>query len=103
MNFLDFLDNDYTAVAIALFLGLYAIILSRVELPDYVRNLFTNNIFRVVWLTLLLVFNFNKSPHTAIVVAMIFVLTLHYLNEREVKENFAYLESFRNQLRLRRY
>lgn len=99
MNFnLDILDNNYVAVLIALFLGLYGYTLSRVEIPDYIRNLFSNNIFRIVWLSMLLIFNFNKSPHASILISMVFVLTLHYLNEREIKENFVYLEIFKQQL-----
>jgi hypothetical protein len=99
---LSVLDNEYVVAGLALFIGLYGLTLSRVELPDYVRNLFNNNIFRVVWLFLLLVFNFNKVPHVAITIALVFVLTLHYINEQEIKENFAYLESFRNQLKMKR-
>ncbi len=93
---LAFLDNDYVVVALALFLVLYGYAGARMELPGYIRNLFNNNIFRVVFLTLLLMQNFNKAPHVAITVALVFVLTLHFLSEQEVKENFAYLEAFRN-------
>ena len=96
---LSILDNDYVAAGLALFLGVYAIIAARVELPGYLKNLFNNNIFRIVFLSLLLTQNLNKVPHVAITVALLFVLTLHYLNEQEIKENFAYLETFRNNLR----
>ncbi len=92
---LGFLNNDYVTVALALFLGLYGVALSRVELPDFVRNLFNNAIFRVVFLALLLVFRFDKQPSVALTVAIVFVLTLQYLHAQEVRENFAYLESFR--------
>ena len=96
---LSVLDNEYVAVALALFLGIYAYAASRMELPGYLRNLFNNNIFRVVFLSLLLTQNLNKSPHVAIFIALVFVITLHYLGEQEIKENFAYLETFRNNLR----
>ena len=96
---LSVLDNEYVAVGVALFITLYGLTLARVELPNYIRNLFTNGIFRVVFLSLLVMQNFNKAPHIAFTVAMVFVLTLYYLGEQEIKENFAYLESFRNQLR----
>ena len=100
MNFdLKFLDNEWIAVAIALFVALYGIALSRIELPGYIRNLFNNNIFRIVFLSLLLVQSFDKAPHVALSIALVFVLTMYYLGEQEIKENFAYLESFRAQLK----
>jgi hypothetical protein len=101
INGVEWLNNQYVVIATALFLGLYGLALGRMELPDYIRNLFTNNIFRVVWLSLLLIFNLNKAPHVGIAIALIFVLTLNYLNQMEVKENFIYLESFRNQIKNR--
>jgi hypothetical protein len=44
-----------------------------------------------------LVYRFEKSPHIALAVALVFVLTLNYIGEQETKENFEYLEAFRNQ------
>jgi hypothetical protein len=87
------LDNEYVSIVLSLFLGLYAMVLSRVDLPDYIRNLFNNSAFRVLWLSLLLIFNFNKTPHIAITVALVFILTLDYLNKKETRENFVYLNS----------
>lgn len=95
---LSILDNDSVAVGLALFVGLYASFLQISGLPDYIRNLFNNNIFRVVFLSLLLTQNLNKSPHVAIIVSLLFVITLHYLGEQEIQENFAYLGAFRNNL-----
>lgn len=97
---LNFLNNQYVVVLTALFLGLYGYTLSRVELPDYIRNLFNNAIFRVVFLSLMLVYNFNSAPHVAIAIALIFVLTMQKISEQETKENFAFLESFQSHLRM---
>jgi hypothetical protein len=91
---LSVFDNDYVATGLALFLGLYAIALSRMELPPFVRELFNNSIFRVVFLTLLLTQNFDNAPHVALTVALIFVVTLHYINEQEVEEELAYFETY---------
>jgi len=96
---LSLLDNEYVATGLALFLGLYAIAASRIELPGYLKNLFNNNIFRVVFLALLLTQNFDRAPHVALTVALVFVLTLHYMREQEIKETFAYLEAYRNIIR----
>ncbi len=91
-------DNEVVAVLIALFMGLYALNLGKMKLPDYIKNLFNNTLFRIVFLSLLLVYNFEKSPHVALTVALVFVLTLDYINAQQVKENFAYFEAFRNQI-----
>ena len=96
---LSFLENEYVAVSIALFVALYGITLSRMQLPEYIKNLFSNNIFRVIFLSLLLIHNFNRAPHVSLAIALVFVLTMHYINEQQIKENFVYLESFRAKLR----
>ena len=94
----DLLDNDWVVAALALFVTLYALNLGRIELPCYIKNLFNNTLFRILFLSLLLVYRFEKAPHVAIVVALVFVLTLDYLSIRETKENFEYLEAFNNQI-----
>ena len=92
------ISNDWLAVLVALFLFLYGFRLSRVGLPGYLRNLFNNNIFRIVFLSLLLIYGFETSPHAAILIALVYVITLYYIGEQEVRENIDYFESFRNQL-----
>lgn len=94
-NILGVLDNEYVALGVSMFVALYGIALSRMELPGYLKNLFSNSIFRIVFLALLLIHNYDKAPHIGVAVALIFVLTLEYLSMKEVEENFAYLESFR--------
>lgn len=94
----NLLDNQVVSVILALFIGLYALNLGKMELPPYIRNLFNNTIFRIVFLSLLLVYRLDNAPHVALAVALAFVLTLDYLGHSEAKENFAYLEAFTNQL-----
>ena len=70
---LSFLNNDIVLVITALLSGLY-ISKIRVELPAPIVELFKNNIFRIVFLSLLLIFTFEKTPHVAVTVSFIFVL-----------------------------
>lgn len=93
----NILNNDYAIAIMALFISLYALDLAKMRLPTYIKNLFNNTIFRVVFLSLLLVFRFDNSPHVALTIALLFVLTLDYLNYNDVNENFAYLESYIDQ------
>jgi hypothetical protein len=92
---LDVLNNPTVSAILTIFLIVYA---SRVNLPlpPYVRNLFKNEIFRVLFLSLLIVFRFDKAPSMALMIAIIFVLTLQMINNQEIKENFAYIEAYRN-------
>jgi hypothetical protein len=94
----EILDNDWVAAGLALFVTLYALNLGRMNLPCYIKNLFKNTFFKILFLSLLLIYRFEKAPHVALVVALIFVLTLDYLSVEETKENFAYLEAFNSQL-----
>ena len=80
-------NNNILVIIIAIIVAAYAS-QTRIQLPNYIRNLFSNNIFRVVFLSLLLIYSFNKAPHVAIAIALIFVLTLHFLNYQEATENF---------------
>lgn len=92
------LDNEFIAVIVALFIGLYALNLGKMKLPDYIKNLFNNTLFRIVFLSLMLVYRFDNSPHVALTVALVFVLTFDYLNTEQIKENFEYFESFKQEL-----
>lgn len=89
-------NNEIIATLAVLFIPLYALNLGKIKLPCFIENLFKNTIFKIVFLSLLLIFNFEKTPHVALTVAIIFVLTLDYLDNKEIKENFAYLEAFNN-------
>lgn len=91
--------NNYVIAFGALFIVLYVLTLSQVGLPLYIETLFKNTIFRVLFLSLLLIFNFNKTPHVAVIVAMIFVLTIQYLSTKEMNETFEYVKAYQNELK----
>ena len=94
----NLLDNEFVAVLVALFIGLYALNLGKMKLPTYIKNLFNNTLFRIVFLSLMLVYRFDNAPHVALAVALAFVLTLDYLSTDQIKENFEYYEAFKYQL-----
>jgi Na+/proline symporter len=97
-DFNNILANNYVAVLLAIFVTAYGFALSRLTLPGYIRNLFNNNIFRVVFLSLLLIHNFNRTPHVAVAIALIFVITLHCLHVQEIKETFVYINNVQDQI-----
>jgi len=95
---MDFLfNNSFIASMFVLFMALYASTLSRIKIPYYIKNLFDNTIFKIIFLSLLLIYKIDETPHVALAIALVFVLTIDFLSSNEIKENFAYLESFENQ------
>lgn len=94
---LSFLNNEYVFVILASLVALYGAN-ARVKLPEFIRNLFENAIFRVVFLSLLLVYNFNKKPQIAVIVSLVFLLTMQYLSQMEIQENFELVEAFQASL-----
>jgi hypothetical protein len=86
--------NNLVIAVLVIFFILYNIDLVKMRLPVYIKNLFNNPIFRIVFLSALLVFQFDKTPCIALIISLIFVMTLDYLNYEKVKENMDYLESY---------
>lgn len=92
-------NNDYVVAITGLIVVLYAW-RSQIDVPDEVRRLFKNDIFRIVFLSLLVLVSSKTAPHVALAVAIIFVLTLHFINRQEMRENFIQIERFKNSKRV---
>jgi hypothetical protein len=87
-------DNKYVTTGITIILGLYAALLGP-NLPPYIQNLFSNTIFRIIVLFLVVVSG-TKEPKLAIMIAVAFVLTLDYVYAKQAKEAFRNVEKMRN-------
>lgn len=92
--FTEYLDNKYVSTGITLMLALYAALLGP-ELPKVIRDLFSNTIFRIAVLFMVVVRG-NKDPKMAIMIAIAFVLTLDYLYAMDAKEAFQTVEYMNN-------
>ena len=101
MNIEQVAHNHYVQIALAFLIALYAAPLS-IELPPYIRNLFSNDIFRVVFLSLLMIYHFDKAPHIALIIALVFVITLHYIGNKEAHENYAHIAALKKYMNERR-
>jgi len=82
----NILDNPYVMGTLTMFIFLYAATI-RPDLPPYIRVLFTNPIFRVFVLFLIVVRG-NRDPLFAMAIAIAFVTTLTYLGQQQAKEAF---------------
>lgn len=89
--------NDTITIIVSFFIVLYALNLSKMKLPCQIKNLFNNTIFRILFLSLMLIYNFNKSPHVALAVAFVFVIILEQVETEKIYENCEYLDSLMKQ------
>ena len=87
MDFNRFLNNEYLIATSLLFFIIYSSVISH-ELPKWVSSLFKNDIFRVLYLSLLLIVPFETSPYVALIIALVFVVTMNVLGKEEKKELF---------------
>lgn len=69
----EYITNKYFVGALFLFTVLY-VKQCQTDLPQYVSSLFENDIFKIVYLSLLLMIPFKTAPHVAIFVSIAFVL-----------------------------
>jgi len=86
------LNNENVAIGLSLLLALYADD-AKIKLPNFIRELFANPVFRIVILSLLLIHDFNKAPHIALTVALAFTWTMHLISKQELEENFEYFSN----------
>ena len=73
------------------------------QLPITVTNLFKNDIFRVVFLALLLIPQFNESLYVSILIAVFFVLVMNRILVDETKENVEQFAQVKKLLQRQQY
>lgn len=87
----QFLENKYVNGILTLFIVLYASMIGP-ELPHVVKNLFSNTIFKMFVLFLVIIKG-STDPKLAIIIAIAFVLTMDFLYVHDTKEAFSNLLS----------
>ncbi len=93
MNLENIVDNEYLFAVLLIFLVSYSV-LFRPTLPNWVSELFKNDIFRVIFIAFIAMIPAKQSPHVAIILAIIFVTTLHFIQQDDVKEKMSITEHF---------
>ncbi len=81
----NFLENKYIIAFVGILVILYAS-KGQVNLPKPIYNLFKNDIFRVIYLSLLVLVATKAPPHVAFIVALVYVLTLYFIDKQENSE-----------------
>lgn len=93
----DTLNNDYILGVLFIIAFSYAN-LSAPEMPDWFYNFFSNDLMKVLFLSLLLFVRFDTRPTVAIIIAVVFVYMYYLVNLRDQIEEFRHstLRSYSN-------
>lgn len=86
----NFLDNNYVYVVLCILIALYAK-KTQIKLPKPVIKLFSHTLFKISFLSALVIY-FNHKPHVAIIVSIVFVLTFQHIANINTKEDMRYAE-----------
>ena len=62
--------------------------------PEFIKILFNNSMFRIVYLGFLFIFNFEDNPNMAIILSLLFLLTIYLINKEEMQENLEYVKAY---------
>jgi hypothetical protein len=87
----DFNKQNVTQDIIAGCLTIITIIYAshtQLVLPIIIRNLFNNDIFRIIVLSLITIVAGNAKPHVALFVAILFIISMQYVIKNEIDETF---------------
>lgn len=79
-------SNKIISTILTLFLILYGGMASP-RLPGFIKELFQNSIFKIVVLSLV-VYSSNRDPKFAILMAVVFSVTLTMVDQQKIFENF---------------
>jgi hypothetical protein len=82
----DILNDKYISTALTIMVGLYAATLGP-NLPPFVKDLFSNSIFKMIVLFLVVV-RANKNPTMAIIIAVAFVMILENIQKSDAFSAF---------------
>ncbi len=72
---------------------------SIIQLPHFISSLFKNDIFKFMFLALLLINNLNATPPIALFISIFFILTQDKLDKDDYHNEFDYIEGFQEFLK----
>lgn len=84
------MDKDNTILIIVIVVIFVFTILTNLDVSsfdNFIMKIFNNAIFRIAVLLIIFIQG-NECPLIALILAIIFMLSLNYINELEIKENF---------------
>lgn len=94
------INNNYTVILLGICIGIYAM-MAHNKLPNFIVTLFKNDIFRIIYISLLFIYKFEDAPHIALTIALIYIITLDYILKREMEENFSVIKDYKQQMKIK--
>jgi len=79
-------SNKIVSTILTTFLIVYGGMASQ-NLPGFIRKMFENKIFKILILSLV-VYSSNKDPKFAVMMALIFTITLTFIDQKNFSEKF---------------
>ena len=80
-TFENVITNDYFIAVVAILVVAYGQH-AKLQVPNFMVQLFSNDIFRVFFLSLLLIVRFESRPTVAIILGMVFIYMLKYIQDQ---------------------
>lgn len=80
-------NNEYVFAVVAILVFAYGQN-ARLDVPDFMVSLFSNDLFRVLYLALILIIRFDKRPTVAIIMGLLFIYMLKYIEDKKTEEAF---------------
>lgn len=82
------LNSNITNIVVAVIVALYVGNVGNIPIPENIKNLFKNGIFRLVFLSLLIFVSMTKTPYIGISLAIVFLVIMWNINVGIFKEGF---------------
>ena len=89
------LTNPYVLATLTIIVFAYASII-RPPLPNSVQKIFSNEIFRILFLFLILMISFDRAPHIALIVSIAFFFTMRYVFNTDTLKRMHLFETYRS-------
>lgn len=85
MDIKEIFENEYISATLFLFILMYAH-KAKMQLPDWILDLFKNDIFRIFFISLIAMIPAKQTPHVSLILAILFVIMMNLVNEKDTKE-----------------
>lgn len=94
-----FLNNGYFVIILITLVMIYIYMVMKDKPKTYILNLFKNDLFRVVFLALLLIYSYDSFPHIALIITIIFAVSMYVITVEEEHENIEVLKAVHREQR----
>jgi len=84
--------GKYLPLILGLFIVVYTYFL---KMPKFIKHLFNNSIFRIIFLSFLFIYRYDKTPGIAITLALFFILIIYFINKEDLNENIKYVKAYK--------